>query len=138
MRRLMMATAMAGLVAAPVAAADLVPVVLGAGATGQRTLLEGVRETYSRLGRDVVVTVNGMAVQTIEWRHPAELRVRTYDGLPLTEGERQAVRAAARECTRGEPRAVSERTEPNGTFAVRYDCVWLQGFEPAWRALLPQ
>ena len=32
----------------------------------------------------------------------------------------------------------AERTEPNGTFAVRYDCVWLQGFEPAWRALLPQ
>ncbi len=131
--------------AAPVAAADLVGVapvavvVAGPGTVAVRaTPLEGVREIYPRIGRNVVANVNGAAVPTIEWRNPVELRVRTFSGVPLTEGERAGVRALADECLRGAPRLVSERTEANDTFVVRYDCVWLQGFETGRRALILQ
>ncbi len=131
--------------ATPVVAADLVGVapvavvVTDPSALPVRaTPLEGVRETYSRIGRNVVANVNGAAVPTIEWRNPLELRVRTFSGISLSEGERAGVRALADECLRGAPQYVSERTESNGTFVVRYDCVWLQGFEEGRRALILQ
>jgi hypothetical protein len=131
--------------ATPLAAADLVGVapvavvVAGPGTVAVRaTPLEGVRETYPRIGRNVLANLNGAAVPTIEWRNPVEVRVRTFSGISLSEGERAGVRALADECLRGAPRLVSERTETNGTFVVRYDCVWLQGYETGRRALILQ
>lgn len=131
--------------AAPAGAADIMgiaPVRVVAADPGtvalRATPLEGVREVYPRVGRNVVANLDGAAVPTIEWRIPIELRVRTFSGVPLTEGQKAAVVALAPECLRGEPRDVSTRVEVNLTFVVLYDCVWLQGFEPGPLALFDQ
>lgn len=114
--------------ASPAAAADLV-VASGGGVVPAPETLEWVLHVQPRIGRDVVVPVDGRGVATIEWRHPVEMRARTLSGEPLSPVERESARATALACERGAPRGVTERVELGGTYVVELDCVWLQGLE---------
>ncbi len=91
------------------------------------TPLEWLRYVRPQEGRDVVVSIGGVPVRTIEWWEPVEVRVRTESGAALTERERAAIRAQAVTCRRGEPAGQVERTERNGTFVIEYRCTRYQG-----------
>jgi hypothetical protein len=109
--------------------AVLTPTVLAPEPGIGRAPLELRRFQRPPEGREVVVTVGGVPIRTIEWAEPVELRVRTESGATLTEVVRAAVRAQVVTCRRGEPTATVERTEVNGTFIIEYRCTRLQGFE---------
>lgn len=128
-RRMFAGAAVALACAAPGGAADLVAVAPGAVAAGEPMPLEWVRHVRPRIGRATAVPAGGVAVRTIEWRRPVEVRVRTVSGAVLGAAGERAVRDRALVCDRGEVRDPATRTETNGTFVVTYDCAWLQGLE---------
>jgi len=89
--------------------------------------LEWVRQESPQIGRNVLAVLDGVQVATIEWRHEVTARVRTRSGAALTEAERASVRSQALVCRRGEVRAGPEYIEPNGTYVLKFACVWTQG-----------
>ena len=89
--------------------------------------LEVLRYQSPLYGRNTLAVVNGVQAAIIEWRHEVTVRVRTATGVALTEAELASVKARDQSCRRGEVRAGPEYIEPNGTYVLKFACVWLQG-----------